>query len=128
LHSSNRAEPSTQTSKWISRTTTPLVIIDTRRTVSRPCTYWIDTVRPPSQQTLHLLDKYSKTAVSKANQSEGSSFAQKGGKGKKQYFAPRANITVTAAQRQFMISTAKEREYSSYLESYLKPQNVSAPC
>jgi hypothetical protein len=34
------------------------------------------------QQTLHLLDKYSKTTVSKANQSEGSSFAQKGGKGK----------------------------------------------
>jgi hypothetical protein len=34
-----------------------------------------------SQQTLHLLDKYRKTTVSKANQSEGSSFAQKGGKG-----------------------------------------------
>jgi hypothetical protein len=32
------------------------------------------------QQTLHLLDKYSKTTVSKANQS--SSLAQKGGKGK----------------------------------------------
>ena len=33
------------------------------------------------QQTLHLLDKYSKTAVPKAGQSEGTSFAQKGGKG-----------------------------------------------
>jgi hypothetical protein len=35
------------------------------------------------QQTLHLMDKYSKTTVPKANQSEGSSFAQKGGKGEK---------------------------------------------
>jgi hypothetical protein len=34
------------------------------------------------QQTLHLLVKYSKTTVFKANQSEGSLFAQKGGKGK----------------------------------------------
>jgi hypothetical protein len=34
------------------------------------------------QQTLHLPDKYSKTIVAKANQSEGSSFAQKGGKAK----------------------------------------------
>jgi Reverse transcriptase (RNA-dependent DNA polymerase) len=34
------------------------------------------------QQTLHLLDKYSKTIVPKASQSEGSSFAQKTGKGK----------------------------------------------
>jgi hypothetical protein len=34
------------------------------------------------QQTLHLLDKYSKTVVPKPNQSEGASFAQKkGGKG-----------------------------------------------
>jgi hypothetical protein len=30
------------------------------------------------QQTLHLLDKYSKTAVSKKDPNEGSSFAQKG--------------------------------------------------
>ena len=33
------------------------------------------------QQTLHLLDKYTKTTVPKAGQSEGTSFAQKGGKG-----------------------------------------------
>ena len=36
------------------------------------------------QQTLHLLDKYSKTIVPKMTQSKGTSFAQKGGKGKKQ--------------------------------------------
>jgi hypothetical protein len=34
------------------------------------------------QQTLHLLDKYTKTVVSKTTPSEGTSFAQKGGKGK----------------------------------------------
>jgi hypothetical protein len=33
------------------------------------------------QQTLHLLDKYSKTVVPKVTQSEGASFAQKGGRG-----------------------------------------------
>jgi hypothetical protein len=33
------------------------------------------------QQTLHLLDKYSKTVVAKVTHSEGTSFAQKGGKG-----------------------------------------------
>jgi hypothetical protein len=33
------------------------------------------------QQTLHLLDKYSKTVVPKVTQSEGTSFAQKGGRG-----------------------------------------------
>jgi hypothetical protein len=33
------------------------------------------------QQTLHLLDKYSKTAVVKVNQSEGTSFAQRRGRG-----------------------------------------------
>jgi uncharacterized protein YodC (DUF2158 family) len=33
------------------------------------------------QQTLHLLDKYSKTIVPKTTQSEGTSFAQKGGRG-----------------------------------------------
>ena len=33
------------------------------------------------QQTLHLLDKYSKTVVARATQSEGTSFAQRGGKG-----------------------------------------------
>jgi hypothetical protein len=33
------------------------------------------------QQTLHLLDKYSKTMVPKVTQSEGTSFAQKGGRG-----------------------------------------------
>ena len=33
------------------------------------------------QQTLHLLDKYSKTTVIKPPQSEGTAFAQKGGKG-----------------------------------------------
>jgi hypothetical protein len=34
------------------------------------------------QQTLHLLDKYSKTVVPKTTPSEGKSFVQKGGKGK----------------------------------------------
>jgi hypothetical protein len=34
-----------------------------------------------SQHTLHLLDKYSKTVVPKVTQSEGTSFAQKGGRG-----------------------------------------------
>ena len=34
------------------------------------------------QQTLHLLDKYSKTVVPKTTPSEGTSFVQKGGKGK----------------------------------------------
>jgi hypothetical protein len=34
-----------------------------------------------SQQTLHLLDKYSKTVVAKVTHSEGTSFAQKGGRG-----------------------------------------------
>jgi hypothetical protein len=33
------------------------------------------------QQTLHLLDKYSKTMIYKVAQSEGTSFAQKGGRG-----------------------------------------------
>ena len=33
------------------------------------------------QQTLHLLDKYSKTVVPKTTQSEGTLFAQKGGRG-----------------------------------------------
>jgi hypothetical protein len=33
------------------------------------------------QQTLHLLDKYSKTVVAKVKQSEGTSFSQKGGRG-----------------------------------------------
>jgi hypothetical protein len=33
------------------------------------------------QHTLHLLDKYSKTVVSHATQSEGTSFAQRGGRG-----------------------------------------------
>jgi hypothetical protein len=33
------------------------------------------------QQTLHLLDKYSKTVVPKVTHSEGTSFAQKGGRG-----------------------------------------------
>jgi hypothetical protein len=33
------------------------------------------------QQTLHLLDKYSKTAVTKPTNSEGTSFAQRGGNG-----------------------------------------------
>jgi hypothetical protein len=33
------------------------------------------------QQTLHLLDKYSKTVIPKVSQSEGASFAQKGGRG-----------------------------------------------
>jgi hypothetical protein len=33
------------------------------------------------QQTLHLLDKCSKTVVPKVTQSEGTSFAQKGGRG-----------------------------------------------
>jgi hypothetical protein len=32
-------------------------------------------------QNLHLLDKYSKTAVAKVTQSEGTSFAQRSGKG-----------------------------------------------
>jgi hypothetical protein len=31
------------------------------------------------QQTLHLLDKYSKTVVARVTQSEGTSFAQKSG-------------------------------------------------
>ena len=35
------------------------------------------------QQTLHLLDKYSKTVVSKSTNSEGASFAQGGGDGQK---------------------------------------------
>lgn len=35
------------------------------------------------QRVLHLLDKYSKMAVTKPPSSEGASFAQKGGKGKK---------------------------------------------
>ena len=35
------------------------------------------------QQTLHLLDKYSKTVVAKATQSEGTSFVQGGGRGSK---------------------------------------------
>jgi hypothetical protein len=34
------------------------------------------------QQTLHLLDKYSKTLMPKMTQSEGTSFVQKGGRGK----------------------------------------------
>jgi hypothetical protein len=33
------------------------------------------------QQTLHFLDKYSKTVIPKVTQSEGASFAQKGGRG-----------------------------------------------
>jgi hypothetical protein len=33
------------------------------------------------QQTLHILDKYSKTVVAKVTHSEGTSFAQKGGRG-----------------------------------------------
>jgi hypothetical protein len=33
------------------------------------------------QQTLHLLDNYSKTVVAKVTHSEGTSFAQKGGRG-----------------------------------------------
>jgi hypothetical protein len=33
------------------------------------------------QQTLHLLDKYSKTAFTKVTQSEGTSFAQRSGRG-----------------------------------------------
>jgi hypothetical protein len=33
------------------------------------------------QQTLHLLDKYSKTVIPKVTQSEGASFSQKGGRG-----------------------------------------------
>jgi hypothetical protein len=33
------------------------------------------------QQTLHLLDKYTKTVVPKTTQSKGTSFAQKGGRG-----------------------------------------------
>jgi hypothetical protein len=33
------------------------------------------------QQTLHLLDKYSKTVVTKVPHSEGTSFTQKGGRG-----------------------------------------------
>jgi hypothetical protein len=33
------------------------------------------------QKTLHLLDKYSKTVVAKVTHSEGTSFAQKGGRG-----------------------------------------------
>jgi hypothetical protein len=33
------------------------------------------------QHTLHLLDKYSKTVVAKVTHSEGTSFAQKGGRG-----------------------------------------------
>jgi hypothetical protein len=33
------------------------------------------------QKTLHLLDKYSKTAVAKVTQSEGTSFAQRSGRG-----------------------------------------------
>jgi hypothetical protein len=33
------------------------------------------------QQTLHLLDKYGKTVVAKVTHSEGTSFAQKGGRG-----------------------------------------------
>jgi hypothetical protein len=33
------------------------------------------------QQTLHLLDKYSKTVIPKATQSEGASFSEKSGRG-----------------------------------------------
>jgi hypothetical protein len=33
------------------------------------------------QQTLYLLEKYSKTVIPKVTQSEGTSFAQKGGRG-----------------------------------------------
>jgi hypothetical protein len=33
------------------------------------------------QQTLHLLDKYSKTVVARVTQSQGTSFAQKSGRG-----------------------------------------------
>jgi hypothetical protein len=33
------------------------------------------------QQTLHLLDKYSKTVFARAISSEGTSFAQRGGRG-----------------------------------------------
>jgi hypothetical protein len=33
------------------------------------------------QHTLHILDKYSKTVVYKVTHSEGTSFAQKGGRG-----------------------------------------------
>jgi hypothetical protein len=52
------------TSKWICRTISPL----------ETTVFW------NRQQTLHLLDKY-KTAVARATQSEGSSFAQGGGRG-----------------------------------------------
>jgi hypothetical protein len=48
-----------QTSKWIFKTTTPLVIIDTRRTVSRPYTYWINTVRLPSPRRTSRKDHRS---------------------------------------------------------------------
>jgi hypothetical protein len=37
------------------------------------------------QQTLHLLDKYSKTVVAKVTHSEGTSFSQKGGRGGGKY-------------------------------------------
>jgi hypothetical protein len=40
------------------------------------------------QQTLHLLDRYSKTAVIKTTNSEGRSFAQKGGSGADKKKAP----------------------------------------
>jgi hypothetical protein len=42
----------------------------------------VDNCYPKNRnQTLHLLDKYSKTVIPKVTQSEGTSFAQKGDRG-----------------------------------------------
>jgi hypothetical protein len=55
------------------------------------------------QQTLHLLDKYSKTMVAKVTHSEGTSFAQKGGRG---------------GGKRSISGNGKGRDYSTYDKKY----------
>jgi hypothetical protein len=56
------------------------------------------------QQTLHLLDRYSKTVVPEAAQSEGASFAQKGGRQAQRKFSkgnPSASAKVQAFDKEY---------------------------
>jgi hypothetical protein len=55
------------------------------------------------QQTLHILDKYSKTVVAKVTHSEGTSFAHKGGRG---------------GGNQNRSGSVKGRDYSTYDKKY----------
>jgi hypothetical protein len=55
------------------------------------------------QQTLHLLDKYNKTVVEKVTHSEGTSFAQKGGRG---------------GGNQISSGNGKDRDSSTYDKKY----------